>query len=191
MHQPQRRKEFSPWNAEFRVAIFYWILAAVWLGAAIAWCIREPSLEPETVAEGAALPLFFGFLHFDSARRRRHGSLVEKQAVRKFLAAAPSQISVEADVVLKSLGNVDLLITFPNGRRCPIEIKSWRSTGPGSRLSRALHQVRRQRDALLAQNGILWLPAAANRNARHLGELLLVEGDEHFLIRSLMKLHSR
>jgi len=58
-------------------------------------------------------------------------------------------------------------------------------------MSRALHQVNRQRAALLAQNGILWLPAAANRTARHLGELLLVEGDEHFLIHRLMNLHSK
>jgi hypothetical protein len=189
MHQPQRRKEFAPWNAEFRVVIFYWIMAAVWLSAAMAWCIRNPSLESAAVAEGSVLPLFFGFLHFDSARRRRHGSLVEKRVVKRFVAAAPAHFGVEADVILKRLGNVDLLVTFPNGRRCPIEIKSWRSTGSRSRMSRALHQVRQQRDVLLAQNAILWLPAAPNRNARYLGELLLVEGDEHFLIRRLIALH--
>ena len=142
------------------------------------------------VAEAAVLPLFFGFLYFDSAKRRRHGSLVEKRAVEKFIAAAPSDWLIETDTVLRKLGNIDLLVRFPDGRQCPIEIKSWRSARNLSRRSRALEQVRRQCDAVRARTGVVWLPEAARQNVLSSGDLLLVEGDEHFLIRRLLIFHN-
>jgi hypothetical protein len=137
-HSHHYRKEFAPWRAEFRLVIFYWIMTIIWLSAAIVWCVHHPNFQSMAVAEGAVLPLFFGFLYFDSANRRRHGSLVEKRAVEKFIAAAPSDWVIEADTVLRKLGNIDLLVRFPDDRQCPIEIKSWRSARNLSRRSRAL-----------------------------------------------------
>jgi hypothetical protein len=167
---------------------FYWLIGAMWFGAAIVWCVRDPRPESIVAAESAVLPLFFGFLYLDSAKRRRHGSLVEKQAVKRFIAAAPSGWLIEADVVSRKLGNIDLLVRFPDGRQCPIEIQSWRSAGNPSRRMRALEQVRRQCEALRARNGVVWLPKATKRNILSAGDLLLVEGNEHFLIRRLADL---
>ena len=169
--------------------IFYWIVTAIWFSAAIVWCVRAPSLESKAVAEGAVFPLFFGLLYCESARRRRHGSLVEKRAVKRFRAAAPSDWWIEADTVLPKLGNVDLLVRFPDDRQCPIEIKSWRSAGNPARYARALEQVRRQCEALRTRKGVVWLPEAATRKVLSFGDLLLVEGNEHFLIRRLADLY--
>jgi hypothetical protein len=188
MYQPYDRKEFAPWRAEFRLMIFYWLIGAMWFGAAIVWCVRDPRPESIGIAEGAVLPFFFGFLYLDSANRRRHGSLVEKQAVKRFISAAPSVWFIEADLVLRKFGNIDLLVRFPDGRQCPIEIKSWRSAGSLSRRTRALEQVRRQCEALRARNGVVWLPKAIKKNILVSGDLLLVEGNEHFLIRRLADL---
>jgi hypothetical protein len=185
MHQPYDRKEFAPWKAEFRLMIFYWLIGALWFGAAIFWCVRDPRTESIIAAESAVLPLFFGFLYLDSAKRRRHGSLVEKQAVKRFIAAAPSVWSIKDNLVFRKLGNIDLLVRFPDGRQCPIEIKSWRSAGNPSRRMRAFEQLRRQCEALRAHNGVVWLPQATKRNILSAGDLLLVEGNEHFLIRRL------
>jgi hypothetical protein len=189
MYQPQHQKEFAPWRAEFRLMIFYWIVSSIWFGAAIVWCVRAPSLESKAVAEGAVFPLFFGLLYYESARRRRYGSLVEKRAVKRFRAAAPSDWLIEADTVLSKLGNIDLLVRFPDDRQCPIEIKSWRSAGNPSRQMRALEQVRRQCEALRTCKGVVWLPEAAKRKVLSFGDLLLVEGNEHFLIRRLADLY--
>jgi Nuclease-related domain len=185
MYQPQHRKEFAPWRAEFRLMIFYWIVTAIWFGAAIVWCVRAPSLESKAVAEGAVFPLFFGLLYFESARRRRHGSLVEKRAVKRFRAAAPSDWLIKDDTVHPKLGNIDLVVRFPDGRQFPIEIKSWRSAGNPSRQMRALEQVRRQCETLRVHNGVVWLPEAAKRKVFSFGDILLIEGNEHFLIRRL------
>ena len=188
MHLSYNRKEFAPWKAQFRLVFVYWFISAVWFSAALLWCVRDPRLESIATAEGAVFPLFFGFLYLDSARRRRHGSFVEKQAVQRFTAAAPSVWSIEANLLLPKLGNIDLLVRFPDGRRCPIEIKSWRSAGNRSRQMRALEQVRRQCEALRVRHGIVWLPKATKRNIISSGNLLLVEGNEHFLIRRLADL---
>jgi hypothetical protein len=119
MYQPYDRKEFAPWRAEFRLTLFYWLLGALWFGAAITWCVRDPRPESVITAEAAVLPLFFGFLYLDSARRRRHGSLVEAQAVKRFIAAAPPVWTIKADLVLPKLGNVDLLVRFPQWAAVP------------------------------------------------------------------------
>jgi hypothetical protein len=155
---PIRKKPFAPWKAEFRIAAVYWMIGAACFTAALLWCVRDRSLASELTAEGAVLPVLFGFLRSESASRRKYGDLTEKKWVARFRAAAPPDWNVEDDVRVEHLGNVDLVVTFPNGRRCPIEIRSWRSTGYRLRFNRALRQVRRQRDALLAQNGVLWLP---------------------------------
>jgi hypothetical protein len=164
MYQPYDRKEFAPWRAEFRLTLFYWLIGVLWFGAAIVWCARDPRPESIVTAEGAVLPLFFGFLYLDSARRRWHGSLVEAEAVKNFMAAAPSVWSIKADLVLPRLGNIDLLVRFPDGQECPIEIKSWQSAGKLSRRARALEQVRRQCEVLRARHGVVWLPKATNHS---------------------------
>jgi Holliday junction resolvase-like predicted endonuclease len=92
---------------------------------------------------------------------------------------------------VEHLGNVDLLVAFANGRRCPIEIKSWQSTCYRLRFNRALRQVQQQRDALLAQNAVLWLPEAKIRNAGYRRDIVVVQGDEHYLIECLRKLKYR
>jgi hypothetical protein len=190
MYQPYDRKAFAPWKAEIRLALFYWLIGALWFGAAIMWCLRDPRAESVATAEAAVLPVFFGFLYLDSARRRRYGSLVEMQAVKRFIAAAPPVWSIKADLALPKLGNIDLLVRFPDGRQCPIEIKSWRSAGKLSRRGRALDQVRRQCEALGAHHGAVWLPKATKQNSLFSGDLLLIEGNEHFLIRRLATLMS-
>jgi Holliday junction resolvase-like predicted endonuclease len=186
-----RKKPFAPWKAEFRIAAVYWIIGLAWFAAALLWCVRDHSLASEATAEGAVLPVLFGFLRSESASRRKYGDMTEKKWVAKFRAAAPPDWNVEHDIAIDHLGNVDLLTGFPNGRRCPIEIKSWRSTGYRLRFNRALRQVRRQRDALLAQNAVLWLPEAKIRNAGYQRDIVVVQGDEHFLIECLRKLKYR
>lgn len=185
------RKPFAPWKADFRLAVFYWMVGALWLAAALLWCIHEPSFTSAATAEVAALPLFFGLLHAESAHRRRYGSQVEKKWADKLLTAAPPNWAVEADVEIKNLGNIDLLIRFANGRRCPVEIKSWRNTRIIRRFEQALQQVQRQRDALQAQNGVLWLPEAKFRNAGYQRDIVVVQGNEQFLIECLNKLKYR
>jgi putative SOS response-associated peptidase YedK len=51
-----------------------------------------------------------------------------------------------------------------------VEIKSWRSGRYRVRFKAALRQVRRQRDTLLAQNALLWLPEAKIRWRSPAGE---------------------
>ena len=97
----------------------------------------------------------------------------------------------EYDVELESLGNIDLLVRFANGQICPIEIKSWRNTRFRLRFDKALRQVQRQREALRAQNGVLWLPEAKVPNAGTRGDIVVVQGDERFLIECLRKLSYR
>jgi Holliday junction resolvase-like predicted endonuclease len=187
----RHKKPFAPWQAEFRVAAFYWIIGAVWLAAALLWCVRDRSVTSITAAEGAAFPVLFGFLHFESASRRCYGDRTEKKWVAKFRAAAPPDWKVEHDVELGHEGNIDLLVTFPNSQRCPVEIKSWRSTRNRPRFDAALRQVRRQRDALIAQKAVLWLPEANIRDAGHQGDVVVIEGGERFLIDCLRKLDYR
>jgi hypothetical protein len=186
-----RKKPFAPWKAEFRIAGVYWMIGAAWFAAALLWCVRDRSLVSELTAEAAVLPVLFGFLRSASASRRKYGDLAEKKWVPRFRAAAPPDWKVEDDVEIDHLGNIDLLVTFPNGRRCPIEIKSWHRTRYLPRFYAALRQVRRQRDALLAQNGVLWLPEAKIRNAGNKRDIAVVQGDQHYLIECLRKLKYR
>ena len=89
------RKLFAPWKADFRVAAFYWIVGAIWFAAALLWCIREPSLASEALAEAAVLPFFLGLLRVESGRRRRYGIQIEKKWAGKLLTAAPPDLAVE------------------------------------------------------------------------------------------------
>jgi hypothetical protein len=61
----------------------------------------------------------------------------------------------------------------------------------GSGSMAALRQARRQRDIVLAQNAALWLPEAKIRNAGYKGGIVVVQGDERFLIECLRKLKYR
>ena len=60
-----------------------------------------------------------------------------------------------------------------------------RSAAKLSRRRLALEQVRRQCQALRAHHAVVWLPKATKQNSFSSSYLLLIEGDEHFLIRRL------
>jgi hypothetical protein len=186
-----RKKPFAPWKAEFRIAAVYWIVGAVWFAAGLLWCIRDRTITSEAAAEGSVLPVFVGFLRSDSARRRKFGNQVEQKWAAKLAAAATPDWTVELDVEAEHVGNIDALISFANGRRCPVEIKSWRSGRYRVRFNVALRQARRQRDVLLTQNTALWLPEAKIRNAGYQRDIVVVQGDEQFLIECLRKLKYR
>src|SRR5690242_18433307 len=96
------KKVFAPRKSEFRIAAIYWIIGAAWFAVALLWCIRQHSLTSETVAEGAVLPVLFGFLRSESASRRKHGGQVEKKWVAR--TAAPPDWTVENDMELERVG---------------------------------------------------------------------------------------
>jgi hypothetical protein len=187
----KHKKPFSPWKTEFRVAAVYCIAGAVWFAAALLWCVREPTLISKAAAEAAVLPFFVGLLRSDSARKRKFGHQVEKKWAAKLAAAVPPDWTVDPDVEVERVGNIDALVYFANGRRCPVEIKSWRNSRYHIRFNAALRQARRQRDVLLAQNAVLWLPEAKIRNAGYQRDIVIVQGDEQFLIECLRKLKYR
>jgi hypothetical protein len=187
----KNKKPFAPRKTEFRIAAVYWIVGAVWFATALVWCVRDPTLTSKAAAEGAVLPVFVGLLRSESARKRKFGHQVEKKWAAKLTAAAPPDWTVEPDVEAGHIGNIDALVSFANGRRCPVEIKSWRNSRYHMRFNAALGQARRQRDVLLAQNAVLWLPEAKIRNAGYERGIVVVQGDEQFLIECLRKLKYR
>jgi len=187
----KNKKPFAPWKTEFRIAAVYWILGAAWFAAALLWCVRDPTLTSQAAAEAAVLPVFVGLLRSESARRRKFGGQVEKKWAAKLRAAVPRDWAVALEVEGGPIGNLDAVIRFANGRNCPVEIKSWRSSRYRRRFNAALRQGLRQRDALLAQHAVLWLPEAKIRNAGYQRGIVVVQGDERFLIECLRKLKYR
>lgn len=106
------------------------------------------------------------------SRKRLHGIRVEKKAIKGL--RLPTGWNVEANVLIEGLGDVDLLITNPEGEKFVVEIKSHASVskkggllfkeelvrGDGKRFVKdPVEQVLSISERLVAKP-ILWFPEA-------------------------------
>lgn len=123
-----------------------------------------------------------GLVFLKRAFWRDHGQIIERKAI-KTLSKLSDGWSVDANIVLDGLGDLDALVTHDDGRRIAIEIKSYKSAllkrsmfgrseelvrGNGRRFEKdPCAQVLKAANAVCA-TPLLWLPAAEHAKTFHL-----------------------
>lgn len=147
-----------------------------------------------------ALALVFGGAgasRFKSASNRAFGKVFEEEFVERGMAAL-SRNGFQAlnNVVVRGIGDIDLVV-YRRGIAIPVEVKSFRKWNQffvfkGEREKKALVQSERQRRALKAKCGILWVPQGRPTLLQRLfgagsGNVSVVFGEELALVRSIRR----
>lgn len=177
--------EFKPWKRDFHVSFFWLVLGLAILGAAITWYldIRNPYVALAGMVSVA--PFYVATLHLEKGQKRKHGKNVEKAALEAFAAVMPEDWHIMPERMLDSGGDIDLPLCFPNGERCVVEIKSWHGWTGFFRTYRARAQVYRQRYAVKAAYGVIWLPHAKPAFSEFHGGIFVVGGRARYLVQNL------
>lgn len=132
------------------------------------------------------------------AENREFGKVFESEFVQRALSElAKHDIRAKANVMARGIGDIDLVV-WPAGQAAPVEIKSFRRWNQflifkGARESKALIQAERQRQAIGAAAGIIWLPQGRPTLLQRFfgagaGPIGVVFGGERSLLRSLRRL---
>lgn len=120
---------------------------------------------------------------------RRHGQAFEASALKQ--ATVPAGWRLDVDIPHAQLGNIDALITRPDGMRFSVELKSWeclRQDAHGRLIKCNGHHLRkdpvrqcRQQGRALRAKPVLWLPKGRGHAFHHQG-VLVIQGDFNVLI---------
>lgn len=106
-------------------------------------------------------------------------------------------IQSKANLMVRGIGDIDL-VAYPGDAPVPVEVKSfirWNQflVFKGEREARALAQSERQRRAIMAKRGIVWLPQGRPTLLQRLfgaggGDVSVVFGSERSLVRAVKRL---
>lgn len=192
------RKGLEPWKQDRRAGAKFAVFALVAGAVSIAWVeggYYQGALGAGVVATGLAGA---AVSRFKRAGNREFGKQFEREHVARAIATLPrSGFQVRANVVVPSVGDVDLVAYFKN-MPITIEIKSfvkWNQNPffRGERENKALAQSDRQRYAIKAKHGIVWLPQGRPNFLQRFfgvgsGNVRVVFGGERNLVRALKRL---
>lgn len=139
-----------------------------------------------------------GTAHYRRSANREFGKRFEVEcSYRALEELAMSGIRAESNLMINGIGDVDI-VAYPKGQRIPVEIKSFRRWNQlfvfkGEREGRALVQAERQRRALGAKCGIVWVPQGRMTLMQRLfgagaGSVSVVFGSERALVKKVKRL---
>ena len=134
------------------------------------------------------------------AANREFGKTFEEEFVERAVREMDRLgIRTKANLMASGIGDIDL-VAYPGGVPVPVEVKSFIRWNQflflkGERESRALAQSERQRRAIRAKRGIVWLPQGRPTLLQRLfgaggGDVSVVFGSERSLIRAVRRLTS-
>lgn len=134
-----------------------------------------------------------GAAELRSAENREFGKTFEAEFVQRALREMEKHdIPARANVMARGVGDIDL-VAGAGGQATPIEIKSFRRWHQflvfrGARERKALLQAERQRRALGAKAGLVWLPQGRPTLLQRIfgvgdGQIVVVFGSERALVR--------
>jgi hypothetical protein len=188
---------FRPWLADLQLAGVTFVIAAV--AAAFAWLF--PASELRIYAISIALTFAAAAVFFiQRTSRRVHGQVSEARALRRLEKIITSGWALKSNVMLP-LGDLDGLVTGPEGHAFALEIKSKASlkilkgtlwsrdklvdTNGRPIGSKMLTQARNCAFQLDAQP-VLWFPDAKEQGfARDIEQVTVVCGSPRYLCKTL------
>jgi len=191
-------RAFAPWKKD-RARGVRLFLASLFTGLFAIWLATNQYFLPSVVFALCALILIgFSISSLKRARIREFGKSFEQEFIERALAELEKNgFKTRANVFVYGIGDVDLVVT---GQRSfvVVEIKSFRRWSSfmiftGAREQRALAQVERQRRALRAKHGLIWLPQGKPTFFQKLfgtasGNINVVFGDERDLAKTIRKI---
>lgn len=193
-------RKFEPWKKDRLIGIK---LAAGGLGAGVV----TAGFAMAGVHEAAAI---FGVIAFaltgagasrlKRAANREFGKAFEEEFVERAVREMDRRgIRSQANLMARGIGDIDL-VAYPGDAPVPVEIKSFVRWNQflffkGEREARALAQSERQRRAIGAKRGIVWLPQGRPTLLQRLfgagGDgVSVVFGSERSLVRAVNRLAS-
>lgn len=133
-----------------------------------------------------------------SAANREFGKQFEKVFIeRATFELAEHGFASRSNVMVRGIGDIDLVVN-KGAVRIPVEVKSFRKWNQflvfnGDREKRALDQSDRQRRALKAERGIVWVPQGRTTLLQRIfgvgsSNVKVVFGDERALVRAVKKM---
>lgn len=191
-------RKFEPWKRDRQLGLN---LAALGLGCggAAAALVLNGRFEVALGFGVVALALAgAGMSRLKRAANREFGKVFEQAFTDCALAAlAANGIRAQANIMARGIGDIDLVVHM-EGRRIPVEIKSFRKWNQffifkGERERRALQQSDKQRHALNAAHSVVWVPQGRPTLLQRLfgagsGNVVVIFGSERALLRGIRRL---
>lgn len=139
-----------------------------------------------------------GFSRFQRARNREFGKAFEEEFIeRASRELIEHRLTPRSNVMVRGIGDIDLVVCSPK-TIITVEVKSFRKWNGflvfnGDREKRAMIQADRQRRALMAEHGIVWLPQGRPTLLQRLfgvgsGNVSVVFGNERALVRAVKRI---
>ncbi len=188
------QEEFCPWADDFWKAGWFcclgfgWVALVLFYDSAILAALRYPEHGLYVLwglAMLCALPLWLGASYFECGRSRKRGKDIETRAKIAVAVVLPDGWTILSDMRLPTGEDIDLPIRLHDGDTVVVEIKSWNYWSGFVRKRKAIAQVRRQRKALGAFYGVIWLPKARHRYVGLHDGALVVGGNRRSLVREI------
>lgn len=189
--------KFEPWKREKRKALFGFVLAlgAFALGFSMLQIHADEPLVPIVVMGVGAVIMAGSASMLKSAQSREFGKAFEEEKIRNAEAYLNKKgIETKKNYMMRYGGDIDL-VAFVGNKRVPIEVKSfrvWRQFWifAGERERKAMAQSERQRKAIGAPAGIIWLPQGRASFPFFNGKrrVKVVFGNERALVHTIKRL---
>lgn len=191
-------RKFEPWKKDRLIGIK---LAAGGLVAGVvsAGFAMMDGYEAAAVFGVIAFALTsVGASRLKRAANREFGKAFEEKFVERAVREMDRLgIQSKANLMVRGIGDIDL-VAYPGDAPVPVEVKSfirWNQflVFKGEREARALRQSDRQRDALKAERGIVWVPQGRPTLLQRFfgagsGKVIVIFGDERALLNGIMRL---
>jgi Holliday junction resolvase-like predicted endonuclease len=191
-------RRFEPWKADrvsgVKLAVYSALSAIVAAGLVIKgyfWAALGFALAALILGKSAAG-------RFRRARNREFGKAFEEEFIeRASRELIEHRLTPRANVMARGIGDIDLVVCSPK-TLITVEVKSFRKWNSflvfnGDREKRAMLQADRQRRALMAEHGIVWLPQGRPTFLQRLfgvgsGNVSVVFGNERALVRAVKRI---
>lgn len=187
--------KFEPWKKGRKTGLKLAVLGLISAMAAAAFAVSGYQLAAIGFAVATVVLAKVGMDIFRRAANRKFGKEFEEDAIwRASHELIDHGFTPKPNVMVRGVGDIDLIV-YRDGKRVPVEIKSFRKWNQflvfnGEREKRALIQADRQRRAIQSSCGIVWLPqgkptllqilfGVGNRN------VIVVFGNERKLLSAL------
>jgi len=167
---------------------YFWAFTWFVITAAVLYLWAEFDFAHTALAAGvASISIFVGFLYLRSAKRRRYGIKVERDAIASLKSNMDASKGDRLIIgKMTPYGDVDAFLVI-NGRKFSVEIKSWRKFDSGTlRDKNALLQAFRIAKCVGA-TPVLYFPLSRTCS-RYVGNVLVIGGTTKTLISYLKAL---
>lgn len=190
-------KKFEPWKRQKRKALIGFVVAlgTFALGFSMLQTHADEPWVPIAVMVVGAVIMARSASLLKSAQSREFGKVFEEEQIRNAKAYLNKNgIETKKNYMMRYGGDIDL-VAFVGDTRVPVEVKSfrvWRQFWifAGQREQKAMAQSERQRKAIGAPAGIIWLPQGRASFPFFNGKrgVKVVFGNERTLTRTIKRL---